>query len=79
MSVRDPRTSALTSNAGLAEREAVRLLVGVGGDLEWWIYSTGKVGHLRVPLTAEEYQQIPPGCALADAGDTGPQRPRTRK
>jgi hypothetical protein len=56
----------------------VRLLAGVGGDHEWWIYSAARVGHLRVPVTAAEFEQIPPGCVVADAGESGVQRPRTR-
>jgi hypothetical protein len=59
----------------------VRLLVGVGGDVEWWVWNlplVGLVGHLRVPLTAGECAQVPPGCAVADAGEAGPRRLRTR-
>ncbi|MGP3917657.1 hypothetical protein [Nonomuraea sp. 10N515B] len=69
----------MTLNEALAEREAIRLLAGVGGDREWWIYSRGRVGHLRIPVTAEEYELIPPGCVVADAGESGPERPRTRR
>lgn len=62
-----------------AEREAVRLLAEVGGDVEWWIWSPQAcVGHLRVALTVAEFEQVPPGCVVADAGESGPQRPRTR-
>lgn len=65
----------------LAEREAVRCLRGVGGDTEWWIWNGagygGAVGHLRVPLTVAEAALLPPGCAEHDAGETGPQRPRS--
>lgn len=69
--------------AALAEKEAVRLLRGVGGDVEWWLWNERpaagvEVGHLRVALTAEEVAVLPPGCALHDAGESGPQRPRTR-
>ena len=60
-----------------AERYAIGLLVGVGGDREWWIYSPGLVGQLRVPVTPEEYEKLPPGCVVADAGDVGPERPRS--
>lgn len=59
------------------ERRAIDLLAGVGGDCEWWIYSTARVGHLRVPVTAEEHAWMPPGKALDDAGETGPQRERS--
>ena len=66
----------------IAEREAVRLLRGVGGDREWWIWNLNEVtpyiGHLRVALTAEEYAQVPPARVVADAGESGPERPRTR-
>lgn len=67
----------------LVEREAVKLLSGVGGDVEWWIHNDAAagglaVGHLRVPLTAAEVAVMPPGCALHDAGESGPERPRTR-
>lgn len=58
----------------------MKLLAGVGGDHEWWIYACGggsPVGYLRVPVTAQEYELVPPGCVVADAGETGPQRPRT--
>lgn len=65
--------------AKLAEREAVRLLTGVGGESEWWLFTGARVGHLRVPVTGEENAQIPPGCVTSDAGETGPQRPRTRR
>lgn len=62
----------------VVEREAVKALRGVGGDAEWWLFSSARVGHLRVPLTAAEAAQLPPGVAVSDAGDTGPRRPRTR-
>lgn len=64
----------------LAEKEAIKLLAGVGGDREWWIYACGSgspVGYLRVPVTPAEYELVPPGCVTTDAGETGPQRPRT--
>lgn len=61
-----------------AEREAVRLLKGVGGSREWWTWNTeALVGHLRVPLTPDEVARIPPGMATIDAGHTGPERRRT--
>lgn len=60
-----------------AEREAIRLLASVGGDTEWWIWTPAGVGHLRVALTPSEFAQVPPGCVIADAGETGPPRPRT--
>lgn len=61
------------------ERAAVRLLRGVGGDREWWYWNPrAAVGHLRIAVTAAEYSLIPPGCALSDAGESGPERRRTR-
>lgn len=64
----------------LIEREAVRLLAGVGGDVEWWFYNAAAyIGHLRVAVTPEEFARVPPGCAIADAGESGPPRPRTRR
>ena len=57
----------------------MRLLAGAGGDREWWVFTSGRVGHLRVPLTPEEAAALPPGGPPEhDAGDTGPERPRTR-
>jgi len=65
----------------LAEREGIRLLRGVGGDREWWAYAVGPraglVGYLRVSLTADEYALVPPGVVTSDAGDAGPERPRS--
>jgi hypothetical protein len=67
----------------LAEREGVRVLAGVGGDREWWTYGGGPrgelVGYLRASLTVEEFALVPAGCVVADAGDAGPERPRTRR
>lgn len=60
-----------------AEKHAVELLHGVGGEREWWVYSTAFVGQLRVAITPQEYEQVPPGCVIADAGDVGPERQRT--
>ena len=63
----------------LAEKEAVRWLRGVGGDREWWIWNEGAlIGHLRVGVTEAEFEAMPCGVAEHDAGDTGPERPRTR-
>lgn len=66
-------------NAAAAEREAIRLLAGVGGDTEWWIWTPALIGHLRVVLTPAEHAQVPPACVIADAGESGPPRPRTRR
>jgi hypothetical protein len=62
----------------IAETTAVRALAGVGGDREWWIFSRQRVGHLRVAITPDEHDAMPTGCPVHDAGDTGPERPRTR-
>jgi WhiB family transcriptional regulator, redox-sensing transcriptional regulator len=66
-----------TNQPARLERAAIKALTGVGGDIEWWTCPRG-IGHLRVPVTLDEAELIPPGCVTADAGDTGPQRPRTR-
>lgn len=63
----------------LAEKEAVRWLRGVGGDREWWIWNEeARVGHLRVGVTEAEHGQMPCGIAEHDAGETGPERARSR-
>jgi hypothetical protein len=68
------------SAPGRLERAATTLLAGVGGDTEWWIYNPAvRVGHLRVAVTPQEYELVPPGCATDDAGESGPQRRRTRR
>ena len=55
------------------------MLRGVGGDLEWWHWNArARVGHLRVGLTEAEAAGLPAGCAVADAGESGPLRKRTR-
>jgi hypothetical protein len=62
----------------VAERHAVELLVGVGGDVEWWWWNEqARIGHLRVAVTTQEYDGMPSGCAVHDAGESGPERPRT--
>lgn len=64
---------------GRLERAAVRMLASVGGDTEWWIWNPrAAVGHLRVAVTPAEYELIPAGCAVHDAGESGPARRRTR-
>lgn len=73
------RTNTRQRVPGVCEREAVRLLAGVGGDREWWRWNPAAlVGHLRVAVTGAENAQIPPGLAENDAGETGPERKRTR-
>lgn len=59
------------------ERIAVAALRGVGGNREWWQFSDTMIGHLRVPVTDEEYAQLPEGVAEADAGPTGEERERS--
>jgi hypothetical protein len=77
-SLRAPQGDLLAA-PGRLERTAVRLLAGVGGDREWWLWNAAaRVAHLRVAVTEDEYRRIPPGCATADAGPSGPQRRRTR-
>lgn len=57
----------------------MQLLRGVGGDVEWWLWNTAaKVGHLRVAVTMAEYEAMPAGCVVGDAGPAGPERRRTR-
>jgi len=61
------------------ERAAIKALAGVGGDVEWWWFSPAAIGHLRVPVTDDEFALIPEyDGPVADAGDTGPVRRRTR-
>lgn len=63
------------------EQLAVAALAGVGGDHEWWLPTgdyNAAVAHLRVPTTDVEQRLIPAGLVTMDAGNTGPQRPRTR-
>lgn len=63
----------------IARAEAVKLLRGVGGDREWWIWNRqARIGHLRVAVTAEENARVPAGVATDDAGESGPERPRSR-
>jgi hypothetical protein len=79
VSLQTPAGAPLGS-AGRIERAAVALLRGVGGSHEWWLWnSRAKVGHLRVPVTAEEHEQVPPGCATADAGESGLKRRRSSR
>lgn len=65
-----------------AERAAIAALAGVGGDFEWWLYNRAAahmpVGHLRVPVTADENALIPAGLVEMDAGEEGERRPRSR-
>lgn len=64
----------------LAEREAIRCLLGVGAGTEWWLWNQSmRVGHLRVAVTPDENATLPCGVAAHDAGACGPRRPRTMK
>jgi hypothetical protein len=66
----------IVKSPGVLERHAVNALEGVGNDREWWIVRNG-IGHLRVGVTPEEYAQLGQLAAVADAGESGPQRART--
>ncbi len=66
----------------VTEDHAVAMLADVGHtDGEWWLYSEGWVGHLRVGITQLEaeimWPEGPPPKATTDAGDSGPYRSRT--
>jgi hypothetical protein len=79
VSVRSGRTGDLQPLPGMAETAAVAALSAVGDpDREWWIWSPNRIGHLRVPVTDDEFARVPPGVAYDDAGETGPLRPRTK-
>lgn len=79
VSVRSGRTGQPQPVPALAEAAAVDALTGVGADTEWWHWNRdARVGHLRVPITTSEAERVPPGRAYDDAGETGPQRPRSR-
>ena len=71
------RTGLVLPRETDADRYAVKALAGVGGDHEWWYWSRGHIGHLRVPVTAEEAERIPSGLVSMDAGPEGVRRPRT--
>lgn len=62
----------------LLETWAIRLLEGVGGSREWWWWNPAAVvGHLRVGVTADEYGSMTCRVATSDAGESGPERPRS--
>jgi hypothetical protein len=64
---------------GQIERAAIGLLAGVGNDREWWIWNPRtRVGHLRVGLSTSEVAELPEMPAEHDAGDSGPERKRSR-
>lgn len=73
------RTEQRTNSPLICEKDAIRLLRGVGGDREWWTWNLeALVGHLRVGVTEAELAILPPGEAVDDAGETGPERKRTK-
>ncbi len=75
---RQTRTGPVDDQA-MCERRAIAVLQRVGGPREWWYWNPAvRVGHLRVGVTPAEYLLVPPGCARDDAGETGPERPRSR-
>lgn len=81
VSVRSPDNQRLRREPALAEREGVTLLAGVGNDHEWWLFSPTLIGHVRVGLTADENTAIDAcavGPVLADAGESGPLRRRSK-
>lgn len=72
------RRSRRVVDPDVLETAAIATLADVGGPWERWRISPNGVGHLHVPVTDDEARLIPPGQVVADAGDTGPERPRTR-
>jgi hypothetical protein len=61
----------------VCERDAVRLLRGVGSAREWWWWNPeALIGHLRVGVTEAEFAELPQMQAIDDAGETGPERLR---
>jgi hypothetical protein len=73
------RTEARLDVPQVCEREAVKLLRGVGGDREWWFWNAETlIGHLRVGITEAENAAIPwCGGVLDDAGESGLERKRS--
>lgn len=73
------RTDTRQDVPQVCERDSVRLLRGVGGGREWWWWNAAElIGHLRVGLTPAEYATLPPWTGPTDdAGEPGPERPRT--
>jgi hypothetical protein len=79
VSITDPTLRKRVRSAGVAERAAVQALAGVGNQKEWWRWNRELgVGHLWVGVTEEEADALGRWPAEDDAGETGPQRPRTK-
>lgn len=69
----------MVKSPGLAERQAIALLDGVGNSREWWYWNpAAAVGHLRVGLTLAEVAVLSDFPAEHDAGESGPERRRTK-
>ncbi len=67
----------------LARKTAIRMLRGVGKDIQYICYGLGgKLLHFRVPMTAEEYAGLPDAwCAIPAtqiAGGDNVEEPRER-
>lgn len=77
VSISNPDRTKRVRSAGVAEREAIRALAGVGNDREWWWWNPQVgVGHLRVGVTEGELGVLGEWPAEDDAGETGPERRR---
>jgi hypothetical protein len=71
------RREVRSAQPAICEREAMNCLRGVGGEREWWFFNADTlIGHLRVGVTEAENAGLPPGIAVDDAGETGPERQR---
>jgi hypothetical protein len=80
VSVWSRRTETRLDVPQVCEKDAIRLLRGVGGGREWWHWNAETlIGHLRVGITDEENAAIPWCSGVpGDAGESGPERERTR-
>lgn len=78
VSLQQRKGSRWVDDPAAAERYALDALEGVGGTREWWYWNpAAHVGHLRVNVTADEAAALlPNGCAVHDAGESGPERVR---
>ncbi len=78
VSIQHPKRTTLLDDERAVERAAVAALAGVGStEGEWWRWSPSFVGHLRVPVTDEEFALVPPGGVVDDAGEEGVWRERS--